>query len=261
MKLSAFNRIRPLSIKRLRRLLNSEINRLEVILHYTFRDPGWLDRALTHSSAARETGSPEAVDNEQLEFLGDAILGFCISDYLFRSFPGMDEGALSKIRSQLVSSANLLKIARRLALGEFLYLGRGEEKTGGRTKRTLQADAVEALIAAVYLDGGLGPARRFVISCFEEDFEALRSGTFNLLDFKSKLQEKLQALKILSADYVVVDQSGPEHQKVFSVELRLRGKKISEGKGVSKKSAEQDAARNALLEENGWRTELDFAEP
>jgi ribonuclease III len=249
MKLPAFNRIRPFSITRLRRLLNSEINRLEQILQYTFRDPTWLDRALTHSSAASEIPGPEAGDNEQLEFLGDAILGFCVSDYLFRNFPGLNEGDLSKIRSQLVSSTNLLKIAQNLKVGDFLYLGRGEEKTGGRKKRTLQVDALEALIAAVYLDGGLDPARRFVLTCFELDFLELKQGTFNLQDFKSKLQERLQAMKLPNLDYIVINQEGPEHEKVFTVELRLRERVIATGQGPSKKSAEQEAARLALQDE------------
>jgi ribonuclease III len=249
MKFNAFNRIRPLSITRLRRLLTSEINRLEQILQYTFRDPSWLDRALTHSSAMSEAHQLKTGDNEQLEFLGDAILGFCVSDHLFRNFPGWNEGDLSKIRSQLVSASNLFKVAQKLNLGDFLYLGHGEEKTGGRKKRTLQVDALEALIAAVYLDGGLEPARRFILACFELDFQELKQGTFHLQDFKSRLQERLQSMKISGGDYIVASQAGPEHEKVFTVEFQLDGKKISEGKGPSKKSAEQEAARMALQQE------------
>jgi ribonuclease-3 len=231
-------------------MLSQDVHRLERILQYTFHDPIWLDRALTHSSATQERKPRRTVDNEQMEFLGDAILGFCVSDYLFKNFPEMDEGALSKTRSHLVSAANLIKIARQLHLGEFLYLGRGEEKTGGRQKRALLVDAFEALIAAVYLDGGLEPTRRFVLSSFNHDFEALQRGQLNLDDYKSQLQERLQALHLSPAEYTVVSEEGPEHEKLFTVGIKLRGRTIAQGQGETKKGAEQDAARQVLLHES-----------
>src|SRR2546426_8202732 len=204
---------------------------LESIFGYSFQSQALLDRALTHSSAANERSAATREDNEQLEFLGDSIIGFFISDYLYQKFSQLSEGDLSKIRAHLVSSANLFKIASQLQLGEFLHLGKGEEKTGGRKKQALLVDAFEALVAAIYLDGGLGPAREFVLSSFRQDFQAIEAGNFYHIDFKSQLQERLQALHFPPAEYSVVGASGPDHKKQFSVELKIKGKKLSEGHG------------------------------
>ena len=219
---------------------------LESIFGYSFQSQALLDRALTHSSAANERSAATREDNEQLEFLGDSIIGFFISDYLYQKFSQLSEGDLSKIRAHLVSSANLFKIASQLQLGEFLHLGKGEEKTGGRKKQALLVDAFEALVAAIYLDGGLKEARQFVLSSFQKDFERIGTGSFYLKDFKSQLQERLQALRLQPAEYSIVSESGPDHRKQFFVELRIRGKKLSDGQGETKKSAEQEAARLAL---------------
>ena len=219
---------------------------LEDILGYSFNSQTLLDRALTHSSAANERSTTTREDNEQLEFLGDSIIGFFISDYLYQKFTRLSEGDLSKIRAHLVSAANLFKIASQLELGKFLHLGRGEEKSGGRKKQALLVDAFEALVAAIYLDGGLNEARQFVLNSFRKDFEALGSGSFYLKDFKSQLQERLQALRLPPAEYSIVSESGPDHRKQFFVELRISGKKLSEGQGETKKGAEQEAARLAL---------------
>ncbi len=216
------------------------------LLHYSFRNPEILDRALTHSSAANERKSLQSQDNEQLEFLGDSIIGFLISDFLFQKFEDLSEGELSKVRAHLVSSANLSKLASQLELGEYLVLGKGEEKTGGRKKKALLTDALEALIAAIYLDGGLDEARKFVIRIFEPDLETIGAGSFSLRDFKSQLQERLQALRYPPAEYDVVKETGPDHRKHFSVVLRIKGEKLSEGHGETKKCAEQEAARGAL---------------
>src|SRR2546429_1172004 len=221
-------------------------NEVGSILRYSFKNRALLDRALTHSSAANERSTTRQQDNEQLEFLGDSIIGFFISDYLYQKFGHLSEGHLSKIRAHLVSSVNLFKIASELELGEFLHLGKGEEKTGGRKKQALLVDALEALVAAIYLDGGLNEARQFVLGSFQKDFEALGTGSFYLKDFKSQLQERLQALRLPPAEYSIVSESGPDHRKQFFVELRIRGKRISEGQGETKKSAEQEAARLAL---------------
>jgi ribonuclease-3 len=219
---------------------------LDDILGYSFKSQTLLDRALTHSSAANERSTTTREDNEQLEFLGDSIIGFFISDYLYQKFTRLSEGDLSKIRAHLVSATNLFKIAGQLELGKFLHLGRGEEKSGGRKKQALLVDAFEALVAAIYLDGGLNEARQFVLTSFRKDFEALGSGSFYLKDFKSQLQERLQALRLPPAEYSIVSESGPDHRKQFFVELRIRGKKLSEGQGETKKGAEQEAARLAL---------------
>jgi len=227
--------------------VNRQPSKLEHLLGYCFNDPVLLEQALTHSSAANERGAHLRASNEQLEFLGDAIIGFLISDYLYRKLHHLGEGELSKIRAHLVSSANFFKIARQLELGEFLHLGKGEEKTGGRKKQALLADGFEAVAAAIYLDGGLDAARRFLLRSFQQDFESIEMGSFYHTDFKSQLQERLQALHFPPAAYRLTAASGPDHKKQFSVELKINGKKLSEGHGETKKGAEQEAARLALM--------------
>ena len=224
----------------------SEFKKVEHLLGHTFKHRNLLERALTHSSAANERKTSTLKDNEQIEFLGDSVLGLIISDYLFHHFPHLNEGELSKLRAHLVSSANLFKLARHLNLGDFLILGKGEEKTGGRKKQAVLADALEAVVAAIFLDGGLLAARRFVYRIFKSDFQTAESGQFHSPDFKSQLQEKLQALRIASAEYTVIKEMGPDHRKSFWVELRINGKRLSEGHGDTKKLAEQEAARQAL---------------
>ena len=226
--------------------MSQKISKLEGALGYSFHDPALLERALTHSSAANERSSVPTQDNEQLEFLGDAIIGFFISDFLFHNFTQLREGELSKIRAHLVSSANLFRISSHLGLGEFLNLGKGEEKTGCRKKQALLVDAFEALVAAIYLDGGPQQARKFVINSFQSDFEAIGKGDFYLQDFKSQLQERLQALRLPPAEYSIIKETGPDHKKLFFVELKVKGKRLTEGHGETKKSAEQQAARLAL---------------
>jgi ribonuclease-3 len=226
--------------------MNETLEKLEKLIGYKFHDLRLLERALTHSSAANEGVSEVASDNEQLEFLGDSILGFLISDFLFHKFGHLSEGELSKIRAHLVSSPSLFRIAAQLELGEFLILGKGEEKSGGRKKQALQVDALEAVVAAIYMDGGIAPAWEFASRCFRPDFDAIEKGSFDLRDFKSQLQEKLQAVHLPAAEYHVVRESGPDHRKYFSVELRVQGKRLAEGHGETKKSAEQEAARLAL---------------
>jgi ribonuclease-3 len=220
--------------------------RLEKILNYSYRRPDLLERALTHSSAANERRLAAAHDNEQLEFLGDSIVGFFISDFLFRTYTALSEGELSKVRAHLVSSANLSRLARHLGLGDFLVLGKGEEKTGGRKKQALLADAFEAIVASIYLDGGLQAAQEVLSRVFRADLKAIESGEFRPRDFKSQLQERLQALHFPPAEYFIIRETGPDHRKYFSVELRINGRKRTEGHGDTKKLAEQEAARLAL---------------
>ena len=228
---------------------------LEKALGYTFRDPELLERALTHKSKIYEKSQDgsTATDNEQLEFLGDAILGFVVSECLVRRFGSYPEGRLSKLKAHLVSAARLYEVARELHLGEYLYLGRGEEMSGGREKKALLSDAAEALIAALYLDAGLDQARRFIESRVVGDFEAADDGsTDNVTDYKSALQEMAQTLKLPPPRYVVAGEEGPEHSKTFTVEVRLGKEWISQAQGLSKKSAGQRAAQQILAQLTEW---------
>lgn len=227
---------------------------LETRLDYSFKDLSLLERALTHSSVAgglRSPGEPGASDrrdNEQLEFLGDAVLDLLASEYLLDKFPDWTEGQLSKSRSRVVNSGSLEIAARRLQLGEHLRLGRGEEKTGGRDKPGLLADALEAVVAAIYLDGGLDAARNVLRRVLFED--ALVEGGEHIAesDRKSALQELLQARGQLPAEYRLVGERGPDHRKEFHVEVWANGVRLAEGRGKSKKEAEHGAARLALEE-------------
>jgi len=222
-----------------------EQRQLEEILGYAFQRPELLVQALTHSSLAHESGDG-APHNEQFEFLGDAVLGFLVSARLFESFPGSDEGGLSKMKAHLVSAAHLFSVAGRLNLGRFLLLGRGEEKSGGRNKRALLVDAVEALIAALYLDGGIAAAGQFVSRWVIG--EGLQQGieVFPTEDYKSALQEYVQARQLSQPRYRVVEERGPEHRKVFVVEVRLGADRAASAEGPTKKASEQAAARAAL---------------
>lgn len=223
-----------------------DLSALERRLGYTFREPAVLDRALTHRSRANEDATGSTVDNESLEFLGDAVLGFVMADLLFRDYPQFDEGQKSKIKASLVSTATLGILARRLGLGDFLALGRGEEKTGGRKKQALLADGYEAVIAAIYLDGGIDEARVFVLREFADDLEDVRSPEFWGRDYKSALQELVQSRELPLPDYTVASESGPDHRKIFHVEVRVSGELMGAARGPSKKAAEQEAAHKAI---------------
>ena len=221
------------------------LDNLEFDLAYKFNDAQLLMQALTHSSHANERNSGER-DNEQLEFLGDAVLGFLVSDFLFRAHPGLTEGQLSKLKGFFVSSANLVKYAEQLRLGNYLQLGKGEEKTGGRTKQALLVDGFEAIIAAIYLDGGIEEARRLVLRFLEPQIEDVHEFEHQLTDFKTALQEQLQARHLGRAEYVVTSETGPDHQKLFAVEVVVDRESLARGHGLTKKAAEQAAARQAL---------------
>jgi ribonuclease-3 len=226
--------------------LRNEFDALEHIIGYRFRDPGLLEHALTHTSKANEDVSGGVFDNESLEFLGDAVLGFVMADLLFRRFPERDEGGKSKIKAALVSTVSLARLADRLNLGDHLLLGRGEEKTGGRRKQALLADGYEALIAAIYLDGGIEHATSFIQRQFAELIDEAREGAGVVRDFKSALQELVQSGGEPLPEYVVVGETGPDHHKTFHVEVRVRGQALADASGRSKKEAEQEAARLAL---------------
>ena len=216
---------------------------LQERLGHHFADLALLDRALTHSSRAHEYGG-DAGDNEPLEFLGDSLLGFIVADLLHRRDPDGKEGLKSRARAQLVSSRSLARRAAELGVPEVLSLGRGEEKTGGRQKSALWADAYEALIAALYLDGGLELAQRFVAAEFARELEAVPE--LAAADPKSALQELLQGRGEALPEYVVVAEEGPSHRRSFRVRCVIGGQPVAEGAGTSKKQAQQDAARKAL---------------
>jgi len=240
-----------------------EITALEAALGYHFRRRAVIEQAVTHSSQAREQEAQQAAeakyqvsDNEQLEFLGDAVLSLVTSEELFQRFPQFREGELSKLRAHLVSERHLIQVAQQLELGHYLRLGRGEEKSGGRGKTALLVDALEAILAAVYLDGGLEAARQFVVHYIvapELERMEREGGALPLTDLKSALQEALQGLGMPQPSYVLVQEAGPEHSKIFTVEARLNavdGRRPAEfvgrAQGSTKKNAEQDAARQVL---------------
>jgi ribonuclease-3 len=226
--------------------LRDEFETLQRAIAYRFRDRGLLEHAMTHTSRANEDVSGGVADNESMEFLGDAVLGFVVADLLFRDFPRFDEGQKSKIKASVVSTATLAKQAERLQLGEHLLLGRGEEKTGGRRKQALLADTYEALIAAIYLDGGIEHARAFIVREFAPLVDEVRRDGVSAQDYKSALQELVQAGNRPLPEYRVVGTLGPDHQKLFDVEVVVAGEPLARATGPSKKEAEQEAARIAL---------------
>jgi len=228
-------------------------DRFQTEVGYQFRNPRFLQEALTHSSYAQESADRPR-DNEQMEFLGDAVLTFVVSTILADAFPDWEEGKLTRARSRLVAAPHLHTVASRLDLGQHLRLGRGEEKTGGREKPALLVHALEAVVAAFYRDGGIETARDFIARFIvPADLGAVAAELFTI-DYKSSLQEHLQADRTGPAEYRVVEESGPEHQKTFTVEARAGDNLIARGRGGSKKVAEQEAAR-AILEKLGGKTE------
>lgn len=226
--------------------LRDEYEALETRLDYRFRDRGLLEHALTHKSRSAEDLSGGVADNESLEFLGDAVLGLVVADVLFRRYPQFDEGQKSKIKASVVSTHSLARHAEGLQLGEHLILGRGEEKTGGRFKAALLADAYEALIAAIYLDGGLEAATTFLVRELGDALEAGATQKVIGLDYKSALQERLQGLGRALPEYRVSGEAGPDHRKVFTVEVLVGGEVMATASAHSKKQAEQQVAREAL---------------
>ncbi|MDQ3918171.1 MAG: ribonuclease III, partial [Acidobacteriota bacterium] len=222
-------------------------------LAYTFRNRSLLERALTHRSWAHENvpAGEEArarlLHNEALEFVGDSVLGLVVADALFRSHPEVTEGELSRMKHRLVSTQTLARASRRLQLGDYLRVGRGEEKTGGRRKRALLADAFEAVLAAVFLDGGFDEAARFVRQALGSELEEATPESAAAADYKTMLQERLQAERHLAPRYDVVETLGPPHARTFHVEVSWDGHAVR-GEGQTIKSAEMDAACRALEE-------------
>jgi ribonuclease-3 len=232
------------------------VARLETALGYRFRRLDLLTRALSHRSLASDLApsSPPPPNNEQLEFLGDAVLGLVVTEALLNAFPALQEGHLAVIKSRLVSASNLYRVARALDLGSHLILSRGEDRSGGREKKTLLADALEAVVAAVYLDGGLEAARdvlrRHVLDNLED--AATSDGT---PDPKTALQEYAHSLKLAIPRYQVLRETGPDHRKIFTVEVRVGRDCAAIGEGASKKSASQQAASLALDQLKAQRPE------
>lgn len=226
----------------------SDVAVLEAALGYEFRHREPLIRALTHKSHAYEQSPPGAAltDNERLEFLGDAVLGFVVSDILLARFPAYREGQLTKLRAQMVSETHLHSVALRLGLGDFLLLGRGEDMSGGRSKKALLADALEAIIAAAYIDGGLDAARAVIERHVVGSIEALDVAVPGVNDFKSALQHFAQSRRMPLPRYTVVASNGPEHARTFVVEARITADLTDRAEGPTKKSASQRAAQ-ALL--------------
>ena len=214
---------------------------LEQTIAYTFRDRSLLRTALTHSSYANEHG---CASNERLEFVGDSVLGLVTASALYARFPDMPEGKMTRLRSELVCEQSLWDVAERLELGRWLLLGRGEESSGGRTRHSILADCVEAVIAAMYLDGGMEPAERFVR---EHVLSKLDDGAGTLMrDWKTELQELIQRKPGRTLSYAMTGESGPDHLKSFSAAVSMNGTVIGAGEGRTKKEAEQAAARAAL---------------
>ena len=217
---------------------------LEQRLDYRFKSPDLLRTALTHKSFVNENPALLREDNERLEFLGDAVLDLAVGHMLMERFPVRSEGDLSKRRASIVNEQGLYEVAARLCLGDWLFLGRGEEQTGGRKKASLLADACEAVLAAVYLDGGFAAAFHVIEGLFEERLAAIEKAGGE--DFKTQLQEVVQARLRQVPRYVVVGESGPDHEKVFEVAVQVGGQEIARPSGRSKKEAEQRAAQLAL---------------
>jgi ribonuclease III len=241
----------------------AELPELEIVVGHHFQRPAILEQALTHSSFAREAetiaasegDSGHSGDNEQLEFLGDAVLSFVVSQELVRRFPEYTEGDLSKLRAHIVSARALLRPARQLEIGKYLRFGKGEEKSGGRTKSALLVNALEALIAAIFLDAGLDKAHQFIVTVVLQpaldDLEKRGSGALPVTDYKSALQEAVHSSGRLQPRYSLVKEQGPDHRKVFTVEVHVPAPSaggeafVSRAEGSTKKRAEQGAARQA----------------
>lgn len=215
------------------------------VINYEFHNVKLLKNALTHSSYVNEGRLNQTHNNERLEFLGDAIFDAIISEYLYNKLDAVEEGQLTKLRATIVCERSLAECSSRLSLGEYLRLGKGEENTGGRKRNSILADAMEAVIGAIYLDGGWDIARSFVITNFSSTIEAALLGKL-YMDFKTDIQEKLQSKGEAEINYVMEKEEGPDHDKTFYINLVFNGKVIGSGSGRSKKEAEQNAAKQAL---------------
>lgn len=226
-----------------------KIVQLEDRIGYQFSDKDLLCNALTHSSLIKENGEGKK-SNERLEFLGDAFFDAIIGEELYKIFPQKEEGFLSRIRATLVCEKSLAKEARKLSLGEFLLLGKGEERSGGRERESILADAMEAVMGAIYLDGGFEVLKKVVLEIFNDAIEDAKRGKYVITDYKTTLQEKLQSRGVTDISYELINETGPDHNKTFYVQLKVNGVPETQGTGKSKKQAEQQAAEAMLEKEN-----------
>lgn len=220
-------------------------DKIEKILQIKFKNEELLTEAFTHRSFLNEHRTEKLSSNERMEFLGDSVLQFWVSNRLYELFPFFPEGILTNMRTTLVRTETLADLSNQLSLGEFLLLSKGEEKSGGRTNKALMANTFEALLGAIFLDQGFPTASTFLKTCFEKLFSALKENQ-NLKDAKSLLQEKIQETVRFSPAYEVVSENGPDHDKTFAIVVKSEGKIIGQGKGKSKQEAEESAAKNAL---------------
>lgn len=225
--------------------MNKQIKKIESLIRYEFKDKSLLIRALTHSSYSNEQKKNGYDNNERLEFLGDSVLSIIMSEYLYNTYKGLEEGQLTKIRARIVCEASLGKAARQLELGEHMFFGRGEEITGGRERTSILSDAFEALIAALYLDAGIEKARSFVLSHMKDIIDNAIQGRI-FTDYKTHLQEVIQVKKENKIKYEIYKEEGPDHAKVFFTHVKLNDEVIGTGSGRSKKESEQEAAKEGL---------------
>ena len=225
--------------------MSKKMDEIQNIITYRFKNILVLQEALTHSSYAKEFKNGKIAYNERLEFLGDSILGLVVSDYIFNKYTDLPEGELTKIRANVVCESSLAERALKINLGNFLRLGKGEQLSGGRKRVSILADAMEAVIGALYIDGGLDVARKFVLATFVENVELAARGKLNK-DYKTQLQELWQGKSKEKICYKVVGEAGPDHNKIFEIELSIGSRVLGIGKGKSKKEAEQESAKKAL---------------
>ncbi len=222
-----------------------DLNVLQKVIQIKFKNKRYLRQAMTHKSFANENRSKVVKDNERLEFLGDAVLNLVISDIIFKQFADYPEGELAKTRAVVVSAPTLARTAKRLELGQYLFLGKGEEMTGGRDRDSILADAFEALIGAIYLDRGLKEVARFIKKYLTEEIEMVDSGEY-IQDYKTILQEEIQKRSNTRPLYRVIHEEGPDHDKRFTVQVEYKNLVIGTGIGKNKKEAQQKAAANAI---------------
>ena len=219
-----------------------DINKIEESIGYKFKNKDLLINALTHTSYAHENNKES---NEKLEFLGDSILEFVSSKYIYNKYPNLQEGEMTKVRATVVCEESLYKIAKSHGFGEFLFLGRSEVKTGGKNRPAILADSVEAVIAAIYLDGGLQEADKFIIENLDKEIEKATKHVGDK-DYKTVLQEKLQEHGEVKIEYEIINETGPDHDKYFEAQVKCNGKILAQGKGKSKKEAHMHATKKAL---------------
>ena len=220
----------------------SDLKKFQKLIGYSFKNEQLLKQALTHSSYANEKHLKKLSDNERLEFLGDAVLEVLSSEFLYENYPNLTEGQLTKLRASIVCEPTLATCTEEIQLGDFLFLGKGEDRTGGRKRKSVLSDAMEAVIGAIYLDGGFANAKEFVLKYILTDIEHKHL----FYDSKTILQEVVQG-EHETLTYVLLGESGPDHEKIFEVGVLIGNKQISTGKGQTKKAAEQEAAYKALL--------------